>query len=94
MERFDDPDYNRHGGETLAEVDARVALTWETLVARTRDTAAVVSHATPIRLVLCRTLGLPASMQWRFRVDHSSLTRIDIAEESTVIGFVNHRAQA
>lgn len=94
VERFDDPDYNRHGGETLAEVDARVALRWEALVARTRDTAAVVSHATPIRLVLCRTLGLPASMQWRFRVDHSSLTRIDIAEESTVISFVNHRAQA
>lgn len=94
VERFDNPDYNGHGGETLAEVDARVALTWEALVARTRDTAAVVSHATPIRLVLCRSLGLPASMQWRFRVDHSSVIRIDVAEDSAVIGFVNRRVQA
>lgn len=93
-ERFNDPHYDRHGGETLAEVDSRVVRTWEALVARTKGAAVVVSHATPIRLVLCRCLGLPASMQWRFHVDNSSVTRIDVAGESAVIGFVNRRMQA
>lgn len=94
VERFDDPHYARHGGETLAEVESRVALAWEALVARTSGAAAVVSHATPIRLVLCRCLGLPASMQWRFHVDNASVTRIDVAEDLAVIGFVNRRVQA
>lgn len=92
--RFEDPQYDRHGGETLLEIDARVGRTWESLLTRVSRVVVVVSHATPIRLVLCRCLDLPVSMQWRFRIDNSSVTRIDVAGKSAVIGFVNHRAQA
>lgn len=92
-ERFHDPHYDRHGGETLSEVDSRVGRTWQTLVARAGSAAAVVSHATPIRLVLCRCLRLSGSMQWRFRVDNSSVTRIDVAGDSAAIGYVNRRVQ-
>lgn len=92
--RFEDPQFDGHGGETLLEIDARVGCTWESLLTRAGRVAAVVSHATPIRLVLCQCLDLPISMQWRLRIDNSSVTRVDVDGKSAVIGFVNRRAQA
>lgn len=87
--RFDDPHFTGHGGESLAAAGARVGRAWSALAAGSGRVVAVVSHATPIRLVLCRCLGLSWSMVWRFRVDHGALTRIDITGTSAVVGAVN-----
>lgn len=93
VKRFEDPRYDAHGGESLAQVDSRVGRAWRSLVTSPGGVTAVVSHATPIRIVLCRCLGLSVSSHWRFRVDNSSVTRIDVAGNSTVIGFVNRRVR-
>lgn len=91
-ERFDDPfRYSDHGGETLADVESRVARAWDDLAAMKREVIAVVTHATPIRLVLCRCLELPADSQWRFRIDNGGLTGISVAGDAATIEFVNHR---
>lgn len=89
-DRFNEPlHYQGHRGETLREADLRVACSWAALVEGGGDKV-VVSHATPIRLVLCRCLGIPAARQWSFRIDNSSITGIDVTGETTTIDFVNH----
>jgi len=93
MQRFSDPDYAGHGGETLTAATARIDRAWRALLADAPAVTAVVSHATPVRLVLCHCLALPPARQWRFRVDNSSATRIDVAEGTPIIGFVNRRVQ-
>lgn len=91
--RFDDPRrYDGHGGETLRAAAVRVARSWEALAGTAGDVV-VVSHATPIRLVLCRCLGLPMERQWGFRIDNSSVTGVSIDGGTATIEFVNHRIQ-
>lgn len=91
--RFDDPlDYDGHAGETLRAASSRVARAWEALVESAGATI-VVSHATPIRLVLCRCLDLPATRQWRFRIDNGGVTGISIAGGAVTLDYINHRTQ-
>lgn len=78
------------GGESLAEVQARVGEAWSTLL---RDHAGgrllVVTHATPIQLMLCATTGLPPTQHWRWRVDLASLTVLDIYAAGPIVRVVN-----
>lgn len=91
--RFDDPlDYDGHAGETLRAAGSRVARAWEA-VTESAGATIVVSHATPIRLVLCRCLDLPATRQWCFRIDNGGVTGISIADGAVTLDFTNHRTQ-
>jgi alpha-ribazole phosphatase len=78
------------GGESLAEVHARVGEAWGALL---RDHPGgrllVVTHATPIQLVLCATSGLPPTQHWRWRVDLASLTVLDIYAAGPIVRVVN-----
>lgn len=93
-QRFNDPlHYTGHGGETLAEVNRRVNLSWEGLIATTGDVITLISHATPISLVLCRCAEIPPSKHRLFRLDNNSVTRIDVTGTSIEIDSVNHRIE-
>jgi 2,3-bisphosphoglycerate-dependent phosphoglycerate mutase/probable phosphoglycerate mutase len=89
--RFADALYGRvQGGESLAEVQARVSAAWgELLYSRPGGRILVVTHATPIRLVLCAVTGMPPADHWRWRVDLASVTAIDVYAAGPIIRMVN-----
>jgi broad specificity phosphatase PhoE len=68
------------GGESLADLATRL----ERFGARLRresppvsdGAVLVIAHGGPLRVLLCQLLGLPPSQQWRFRIDHTSLSEV------------------
>ncbi len=79
-----DPTFRPPGGETLAEVDWRVAAACEELFAepdqgaRRRDgDIVVVSHVTPIKAAVAWALGANAGLSWRLHLNTGSVTRIE-----------------
>jgi len=77
-----DRDFRPQGGETLAEVDTRVARACEDLFAadgggaRSADgDVVVVSHVTPIKAAVAWALGT-ADIYWRLHLRTASVTRI------------------
>ena len=78
------------GGESLAEVAERVAEGWHALLGQhPGGRILVVTHATPIQLVLCLLSGLAPAQHWRWRIDLGSLTAIDVYGGGAIIRMVN-----
>jgi len=78
------------GGESLAEVQARVAAAWAALLqAYPGGRVLVVTHATPIQLVLCGCFGLPPTRHWHWRIDLGSVTCIDVYGAGPIVRMVN-----
>ena len=90
-----DPGFRPVGGETLAEVDARVATVCEELFATDGQGArgaggdvVVVSHVTPIKAAVAWALGLGAELSWRLHLQTASVTRIGWGNGNPVLhGF-------
>jgi broad specificity phosphatase PhoE len=38
----------------------------------------IVSHGGPLRILLCNLLRMPIQRQWQLRLDHGSLSAIDL----------------
>jgi alpha-ribazole phosphatase len=89
--RFADPLHGRAaGGESLAEVLARVSDGWQTLLReQPGGRILLVTHATPIQLVLCLVSGTPPALHWRWRIDHGSVTAIDVYAGGPIVRMVN-----
>jgi alpha-ribazole phosphatase len=91
IERFADALQGKPaGGESLAEVAQRVGEGWRALLQQyPGGRLLVVTHATPIQLILCALSGLPPALHWRWRVDLGSVTSIDIYGGGPIIRMVN-----
>jgi probable phosphoglycerate mutase len=89
-----DRDFRPEGGETLGEVDRRVAATCEELFAvdgagaRRRDgDVVVVSHVSPIKAAVAWALGT-VDLYWRLHLRTSSVTRIGWSRDAPILhGF-------
>jgi broad specificity phosphatase PhoE len=88
----DDPGARPPGGETLTEVQERVAAACAALFgtdgagARRRDgDVVVVSHVSPIKAAVAWALGGDARMALRLRLDNATLTTIDWAGDRPVL---------
>jgi alpha-ribazole phosphatase len=78
------------GGESLAEVSARVATAWRALLRDHKGGRVLVAtHATPIQLVLCECFGLAPTQHWRWRVDLGSVTCVDVYGGGAIVRMVN-----
>jgi 2,3-bisphosphoglycerate-dependent phosphoglycerate mutase/probable phosphoglycerate mutase len=78
------------GGESLAEVAARVAAGWAALLQQNPGgRVLLVTHATPIQLVLCALSGMSPALHWRWRIDLCSVTAIDMYGREAIIRMVN-----
>jgi 2,3-bisphosphoglycerate-dependent phosphoglycerate mutase/probable phosphoglycerate mutase len=78
------------GGESLAEVAARVGAAWNNLLhTYPGGRVLVVTHAAPIQLVLCAALGMPVTAYWRWRIDLGSVTCLDVYPSGAIIRMVN-----
>lgn len=82
LDFFTDPEsYSPPNGESLAHMQQRVK---EALaaIADSDDLPAgnvvIVSHGGPLRILLCNLLGMPIQRQWQLRLDHGSLSAIDL----------------
>ncbi|GAB4433274.1 MAG: histidine phosphatase family protein [Chloroflexi bacterium OHK40] len=78
------------GGESLADVHARVVEAWDQLLATHRGGRVLVAtHATPIQLVLCACFRLDPGDHWHWRVDLGSVTCLDLYPSGPIVRMVN-----
>ena len=86
-----DPDFRAPGGESLAEVQARVGECAADLLERAGDGVVIaVSHVSPIKAAVVWALGGEAMLTWRLRVDVASITRITQGPAGPVLVGFNH----
>lgn len=77
-------------GESLAEVAERVTRAWNDLLnSYPGGRVLIVTHATPIQLVLCATFGLLPTDHWRWRIDLGSVTCLDVYQSATIVRMIN-----
>ncbi|HET9222901.1 MAG TPA: histidine phosphatase family protein [Roseiflexaceae bacterium] len=78
------------GGESLAEVAERVVEGWRALLGQfPGGRVLVVTHATPVQLVLCLLSDMAVTQHWRWRIDLGSLTAIDVYGGGAIVRMVN-----
>ncbi|MDL4815406.1 histidine phosphatase family protein [Actinomadura opuntiae] len=85
-----DPHTPPPGGESLAAAQARIEAAVDTLVERfPHRTIAVVTHVTPIKMVVRRALEAASVALHRMHLDAASLTEIDVHSEGAVVRSLN-----
>ena len=96
----DDRGFRPAGGESLAEVDARVTLACEELFAsdgegarRADGDVLVVSHVTPIKAAVAWALGT-VDLYWRLHLRTASVTRIGWNRGAPILHGFNEVALA
>ena len=68
----------------------RVAEGWAALLRQSPGgRMLVVTHATPIQLVLCAIAGMSPALHWRWRVDLGSVTALDVYGGGPIVRMVN-----
>ena len=83
-------DSRAHGGESGANLWMRVESAWEDLLRRyAGGRILVVTHGTPIRLLLCSFTGVPFEQHWKFRIDLGGVTALDVYPSATILRSVN-----
>ncbi len=89
--RFADPWHNRaHGGESTGDLWRRVEAAWDdALRANNGGRILIVTHATPIQLLLCALLRVPFEQYWQFRIDLGGITNIDLYPSSAIMRVIN-----
>lgn len=77
-------------GESLGALVARVDQFLRALRELGReDSVLVVAHAGPLRVLLCRCLGFDPRRNWQFRLDHASLSDLDLQPECAILELLN-----
>jgi 2,3-bisphosphoglycerate-dependent phosphoglycerate mutase/probable phosphoglycerate mutase len=91
QQRFADMWNSRaHGGESTADLWARVQVAWDDLLRRyDGQRILIVTHATPIQLLLCALLGVPFERSWQFRVDLGGITNLDLYPSGAIARVIN-----
>jgi broad specificity phosphatase PhoE len=75
-----DPHFRPPGGESHAELEARVSQALDELALLAVDgDVVVVSHVSPIKAAVAWTLGVSIEVSWRCYVAQASITRVGVA---------------
>jgi alpha-ribazole phosphatase len=78
------------GGESLKQLDQRVREFLETLQPlKPSATVAVVTHGGPLRLIICRLLGIGIEHWIRIQVDHASLSIVETYPQGAILSLLN-----
>jgi ribonuclease H / adenosylcobalamin/alpha-ribazole phosphatase len=73
-----DPEVAPPGGESFTDVSARVTAALDrVLAARTGQTVLIVSHVTPIKMLVAAALLAPPAALYRMHLDVAALSEID-----------------
>lgn len=88
-------DYHRArptGGESFADLEARVGAWWdETLARHVGGRIVVVAHIGVIRALVCRFLGVPGDQALRFAPATASHTHVSLGEAGAVLAQFGER---
>jgi alpha-ribazole phosphatase len=77
-------------GESLSDLNRRLEeFVTKTLEESQGKAVAIVSHAGPIRTLLCNALGMPLKANWRIAVDPASVSIIEYHETVPCVWLVN-----
>jgi broad specificity phosphatase PhoE len=89
-----DPEYAPPGGESLADLDRRVAAALDELAQDAqRSDVVVVSHVSPIKAAIAWSVGSSVGvMSWRCRLDVASICRIAVTPRGPVMISFNETA--
>lgn len=75
-------DWRPPGGETLAELGARVRAAGQDLIeAATDQTVVVTTHVSPIKAAVAWALGVDDQVTWQMFVAHASVNRIGVGPQ-------------
>jgi ribonuclease H / adenosylcobalamin/alpha-ribazole phosphatase len=81
-----DPAVAPPGGESFTEVSERVtAALHRVLAARDRQAVLIVSHVTPIKMLVARALLAPPAALFRMHLDVAALSEIDWYADGTAV---------
>ena len=82
--------YTPKGGETINDVVARLKGGLQRIVSRhMEEDILIVTHVGPIRISLCRAMGIPLANYRQIRVDYASKSRIDYGETRNNLIYLN-----
>ncbi len=85
-----DPDFKTRGGESFAELDARVRSACSEILDRMADLdVVVVSHVSPIKSAFAWALDVAPETMWRTHLSQASLTRIGIRRGQPIVHSFN-----
>ena len=86
-------DFAFPGGEKIADFRSRITSAARRLEAHAADTIVVCTHGGVIRFLICHFLGLRARQYILFKVQHASLTTIELFNESGILAGLNETGQ-
>jgi broad specificity phosphatase PhoE len=78
------------GGETLEQLNVRVINFLKRLESlKAKDTAAIISHGGPLRLIICNLLGIDIQHWQQLRIDRGSLSIIETFPQTAILLSLN-----
>jgi broad specificity phosphatase PhoE len=81
------------GGESIADLGARVRDACEELADAARtDTVVVVTHVSPIKAAIAWGLRVGDDIAWRMHVEDASISRIDVSANGASLRWFNRHA--
>ncbi len=85
-----DPGAGFPGGESLDAMARRVDHAVEKVLVDSPDgNVLLVAHGGPLRVLVCRMMGLSISRWWQIRIDLASLSVLDVYPEGATISVLN-----
>lgn len=85
-----DPSFRPPNGETLLELDERVAPAVDALLERARtEDIVVVSHVSPIKSIVTRVLRAGPEMTWRMSLDRASICTVSVGPNGPSLSSFN-----
>lgn len=85
-----DPSFSPPGGESLIELDRRVAAACEEIISEAEELrVAVFTHVSPIKSTIAWALGVSEQISWRLNVAQAQITKIVIRDGRPVITAFN-----
>jgi len=78
------------GGESLKQLNARVKTFIKRLeVLKPNETAVIVSHGGPLRLLVCNLLNVNIKHWQQYRIDRASLSIVEIYPQMSILSLLN-----
>ena len=88
-----DPTFTPPGGESLEELDRRVAQGCEALLLEAEESnVAVFTHVSPIKSAVAWALGTKEQISWNLSVGQAQITRIAVRDGRPVLTSFNETA--
>ena len=88
-----DPSFSPPGGESLIELDQRVAAACEEIISEAEELrVAVFTHVSPIKSTIAWALGVSEQISWHLNVAQAQITKIVIRDGRPVITAFNETA--